>query len=359
MYQKLDDKVPTEPQHAMTSLVPEALGHLTGSDIKFFDNWSKMNSLESGEARKGSKLKNLWCMTPGQRELQGQAISNLILAEGQQDNLVAFKKVNGQTFGASVSIFQTGDMVIVSSVQGELALAQGTVSRIDEKTIHLKLDKKIDDQGLNSAFVIDKFEYALSSGNWLTLAKLMSNSDQAKMLREIVISKKAAKFVSGLPKQVALMGKSILKPLNRVQQKAIFKTMMAEEFVLVKGMPGSGKTTMIVALVRLLVKMGKNVLLTSYTHSAVDNLLIKLLRDGEPCFLRLGKKSKIHDDLKEHSEDYLIDAKNINTPEELSKLYRSQPVIATTCLGANNHPCLQQRQFDYCILDEAGKLYEL
>ena len=33
-----------------------------------------------------------------------------------------------------------------------------------------------------------------------------------------------------------------------------------------------------VALVRLLVKMGKSVLLTSYTHSAVDNLLLKLLQ---------------------------------------------------------------------------------
>ena len=80
-----------------------------------------------------------------------------------------------------------------------------------------------------------KFEYALSSGNWLTLAKLMSNTDQAKMLRDIVVSKKAAAYVSGLPKQVAMTGKSILKPLNRVQQRAIFKTMMAEEFVLLKG----------------------------------------------------------------------------------------------------------------------------
>ena len=121
-------------------------------------------------------------------------------------------------------------------------------------------------------------------------------------------------------------------------------------------MPGSGKTTMIVALVRLLVKMGKSVLLTSYTHSAVDNLLLKLLKadDGKPCFLRLGKKSKVHHDLEEHSEDFLIDSKGITTPEKLTQLYRSQPVIATTCLGANNHPCLQERMFDYCILDEAG-----
>ena len=244
MYQKLNDKIPTEPNHAMSELVPQALGHLTTDDVEFFNKWSKMSSLESGEARKGSKLKNLWCMTPSQRELQGQAITDLVSSNncGEVGGVHAFKKNNGQTL---LSIFQPGDMVIVSSIKGELALAQGTVSHASQNVIELKLDKDLKQRGSQLVtYVIDKFEYALSSSNWLTLAKLMSNTDQAKMLRDIVITNKVATFVSGLPKQVAITGKHILKPLNRVQQKAIFKTMMAEEFVLLKGMPGSGKTTM-------------------------------------------------------------------------------------------------------------------
>ena len=38
----------------------------------------------------------------------------------------------------------------------------------------------------------------------------------------------------------------------------------------------TGKTSTIVALVKALDALGQSVLLTSYTHSAVDNLLIKL-----------------------------------------------------------------------------------
>ena len=38
----------------------------------------------------------------------------------------------------------------------------------------------------------------------------------------------------------------------------------------------AGKTSTIVALVRVLHVLGLTVLLTSYTHSAVDNILIKL-----------------------------------------------------------------------------------
>jgi DNA replication ATP-dependent helicase Dna2 len=42
-------------------------------------------------------------------------------------------------------------------------------------------------------------------------------------------------------------------------------------------MPGTGKTTAIAALVGVLVKANKSVLLTAFTNSAVDNILLKLV----------------------------------------------------------------------------------
>jgi len=39
-----------------------------------------------------------------------------------------------------------------------------------------------------------------------------------------------------------------------------------------------GKTSTIVALIRVLVRLNLSVLLASYTHSAVDNILLKLTR---------------------------------------------------------------------------------
>ena len=182
----------------------------------------------------------------------------------------------------------------------------------------------------------------------------MSSTTEAKRLRDILLGRTKATFIGGLPKEVAMIGKAILKPLNRVQQKAIFKTLMAEKFVLLKGMPGSGKTTLIVAMVKLLVKMKKTVLLTSYTHSALDHLLLKLV-DDQPCFLRLGRSKRIHEDLKQYSEDFLIEQNNISSCEALDQLYSSQPVIGVTSLTALQHPGLLKRKFDFCIQDEAGQ----
>jgi len=41
-------------------------------------------------------------------------------------------------------------------------------------------------------------------------------------------------------------------------------------------MPGTGKTSTMVHAVKALLMRGASILLTSYTNSAVDNLLIKL-----------------------------------------------------------------------------------
>ncbi len=73
---------------------------------------------------------------------------------------------------------------------------------------------------------------------------------------------------------------------------------MAEDYILLRGMPGTGKTSLIVALVRVMVGLGKSVLLTSYTHTAVDNILLKLKErqeeegGGTGGFIRLGRVAR-------------------------------------------------------------------
>jgi len=54
---------------------------------------------------------------------------------------------------------------------------------------------------------------------------------------------------------------------------------MAHDYLLIKGYPGTGKTTTIAALIAVLIKLEKKVLFTSFTNSAVDNLLLKVLKD--------------------------------------------------------------------------------
>ena len=68
---------------------------------------------------------------------------------------------------------------------------------------------------------------------------------------------------------------------------------MSKDYLLIKGYPGTGKTTTIASLIAILVQLGKKVSFTSFTNSAVDNLLLKFVSDvsspGKFVFLFLSK----------------------------------------------------------------------
>jgi DNA replication ATP-dependent helicase Dna2 len=56
---------------------------------------------------------------------------------------------------------------------------------------------------------------------------------------------------------------------------------------MVLGTPGSGKTTAIVVLVRILALMKQRVLVVSFTNSAIDNVLSRLKLSGFNDFIRV------------------------------------------------------------------------
>ena len=168
--------------------------------------------------------------------------------------------------------------------------------------------------------------------------------------------------------------------LNIDQKRAIDKVLRAEDYALILGMPGTGKTTTIAHIVRTLVARGKTVLLTAYTHTAVDNLLLKLKEVGVD-FLRLGREECIHNEIKPYTIHYekrgqgLMDKKMgmkekerkkekekgkekekvesevVRTVAELEGILHRKQVVATTCLGIT-HDLFTKRRFDYCIVDE-------
>ncbi|XP_019480037.1 PREDICTED: DNA replication ATP-dependent helicase/nuclease DNA2 [Hipposideros armiger] len=106
--------------------------------------------------------------------------------------------------------------------------------------------------------------------------------------------------------------------------------------------------------VRILYACGFSVLLTSYTHSAVDNILLKLAK-FKIGFLRLGQTQKVHPDIQKFTEEEICRSKSINSLALLEELYNSQLIVATTCMGIN-HPIFSRKVFDFCIVDEASQI---
>lgn len=116
--------------------------------------------------------------------------------------------------------------------------------------------------------------------------------------------------------------------LNSDQQRALDATLAARDYSLILGMPGTGKTFVICRVIQALVAQGKSVLVTSFTNSAVDNIL-KRLASLDVDFLRLGQHGSIDKELTPYTLA-TDDAREMATAAATAR------VVACTCHGVNH-----------------------
>jgi len=150
--------------------------------------------------------------------------------------------------------------------------------------------------------------------------------------------------------------------LNEDQRNAVLRAFCAKDYALIRGMPGTGKTLTVSFLIRALVHSGRTVLVTSYTHSAVDNLLMKLT-DLRHRILRIGSARSVHPEMLDRIPESLLSSSHHSSQEkqqgnlsDLANLVSNARIVGATCLGAATSPLLQNQRFDVCIVDEAGQI---
>ncbi|KAM7349612.1 DNA replication helicase/nuclease 2 isoform 1-T2 [Cochliomyia hominivorax] len=368
-FAKTDSSLELRSSHPLNKVSSESISHLTAKDYEYFIKWCHLLMMEEQEARKSNFSRALWCQTPESRQEMGRAICNLKISEKPiekeesrykhqfvlDENLnKTMENTEDIIIDLTLSGFSVGDYVIVSSVK-RLAIAAGFVLELTSTTITVSLERNLLHNYQHQSFIIDKHDS--QSGNvfnFTNLGLLLDNTERSGILRKIIIEKQPPSYHKVLPKIIATEGAEILKQLNSVQRAAVLKALTTQSFMLIKGLPGTGKTQTLVAIVRLLHLMGKSVLITSHTHSAVDNLLLRLKTFKLP-FLRLGSSARVNTQLKDYTETSLT--ADCRTEAELSKLYDSYQIVGVTCLGSA-HAIFLHRRFDFCIVDEATQVMQ-
>ncbi|MCP5538381.1 MAG: AAA family ATPase [Akkermansiaceae bacterium] len=118
---------------------------------------------------------------------------------------------------------------------------------------------------------------------------------------------------------------------NPAQREALDLILSGEPLVLVKGPPGTGKTTLITELILQSIARGERVLVSSETHQAVSNVLERLHKNGgirmvrharegnskltdlERDYLEAGSRHGFLDRVKDRSEQVLVFCKERGT----------------------------------------------
>lgn len=93
---------------------------------------------------------------------------------------------------------------------------------------------------------LDKYtSHSLHTFNISNLGFLLDKTEQAARLRQAIISLELPKFAPKLSSKILKLGSDLLHSLNSGQKSAIFKALAADQYVLFKGMPGTGRIILI------------------------------------------------------------------------------------------------------------------
>ncbi|CDR40478.1 CYFA0S05e00980g1_1 [Cyberlindnera fabianii] len=347
----------------------------------FFHYWDDLITKEEGTIN--LLKKDLFLTDSVTREkTSGKCLSNLVISgatEGETEenmtHIYTFKrKEDNKLPPLNVSQLSKHDRIIVSDERGHYALCSGFIVNVRPDSVVVSTNRRLknnnmkgkdfdyknnqtfqtvlrplddpNDYDADLTFRIDKDEmfHGMKLARFNLLNLFLKDGDHRR--RELLVEGRKPTFnKTPLPYDLAQD-----HTFNGDQIKAFDKVLSANDFSLLLGMPGTGKTTVIAQLIRFLVKNNKTVLLTSYTHSAVDNILMKIKGEGIDI-LRLGNLSRIHQDCRELSPLN----KDIRNAKDLKEVFLDPPVVATTCLGIGDW-VFNERRFDYCIVDESSQV---
>ncbi len=350
---------PPEPDIATTepasngetvAVTPRALRAFdTEEDRQFFAEYYQQLQEEgkAGEAQQAL----LWKRAVSERIEAGTAIQGL-----EPVNLPAIEKDGwAQTFRCSnASELREGDEILLSNgdpITGEVVT--GTLLKVSSEAVTVWTREKIAHPNL-----IDRYDNDLV--HIRTQQNLLRWWLQVEPhLHDLVAHKVRPRFIEQhLPGRI---------DFNREQNLAVERAIQMQDYLLIHGPPGTGKTSVIAEIVKQLTARGQRVLLAAFTNQAVDNMLKRLDREGFHHYVRLGHERSVEASIQPHLLKTLVG--ETPEPEQVRELLRNSAVVASTTAtwssdkytppsAAGNDEVEEDTGllFDVAIIDEAGQL---
>ncbi len=296
--------------------------------------------------------------------------------------------------GQTVSLFSNQNHVQTSEIQGVIHFVERNKMKI---ILH---GRDVPDWVSMGQIGVDML---FDDRSYLEMERAIKKVSEAKgnrlaELRDILTGKKQPLFDT-VSQPVEL------PELNKSQNEALNQILSARDVAIIHGPPGTGKTTTVVAAIKMLCARENCVLVTAPSNTAAD-LLTERLDTAGLNVVRIGNLSRIDESIVRHTLDFLLtkhpESKHIKKVKlEAAELRRQSrrhirnygreerdekkhlqiqsrelemwaneleqklidqilagaQVICCTLVGAV-HPVLEKMKFRTCVMDEAAQALE-
>lgn len=253
-------------------------------------------------------------LTPSEREFRGKALLNLTLQERHYSGAGHFLATFILPNRGRLPIFtlEAGDMVsLVSNPPLTDAIPSGTIYEKSADSITVAFHEELP----KWAQVLDRSE---SSGGRFELHRSVNRVTYKRMLQTLDAVFQTQNTRLAVFRDISLktrkaaqhdadMGKTLWLDagLNTAQKEAVRRSLAAKDISLVHGPPGTGKTTVLVEIIRQALLRKESVFVTAPSNTACDNLLERLV-EKKVNVLRLGHPARVSEHLREHTLDFKL-----------------------------------------------------
>lgn len=289
-----------------------------------------------------NEIKNL---SPKKRESLGRAINKVkgkYLGKQLGSQIVQFGR--SEKIETEISV---GDMVLISTGYPLRSDLTGTVVEKGARFIKVAFEKSIPKWTLKKKVRIDLY------ANDVTFRRMEDNlmhlNTKGKNALEYSLKKRDPKE-NKKEKYIDFIDKS----LNESQKNAVRNAVNTENFFLIHGPFGTGKTRTLVELIQQEVRQSNKVLVTAESNSAVDNILDRLSQNKKLKITRLGHPQRVSKENIAYSLAYK--SENHQLTCKINKNYkRIEQISETRDRFTKPTPQYRRRFSDSDILYNASK----
>jgi DNA replication ATP-dependent helicase Dna2 len=348
---------------------------LDDTEKAYFHAFASMIAREHQLAKTGLQgvenangVASLWLNPLSEKEENFEVFSFLKIrknASGEKDAYIIFEKTDKTN---PLANFRIGDIAtlypaITVENDGDVLKNQvfkGTLTEITADTITFRLRSPQSNQTIFHQYIHWNIEHDLLDSSFLGMYRgLTTFFSHPKEKRNLLLTRTAPRIpTQQQPFKVANQRIALTDEQHRILEKIV----VAKDYFLLWGPPGTGKTSVMLSQLtaHLIENTTENILLLAYTNRAVDEICEAIEANGEAYsahYLRIGSRHST--DISFHKNLLDKQLEEINTRKDLRELIESRRIFVATVSSMNGRlELLKLKKFHSVIIDEASQITE-